>query len=64
MVVKLKDIADATGKSITTVSRALNYYDDVSEETKKLVNRVAKELGIPPIHGHSVFRNSIQKQLV
>ncbi len=58
MVVKLKDIADATGKSITTVSRALNDYDDVSEETKKLVNRVAKELGYTP----NTWAQRLQKQ--
>ncbi|MCX7671475.1 MAG: LacI family DNA-binding transcriptional regulator, partial [Anaerolineae bacterium] len=37
-----------TGKSITTVSRALAGYDDVSPETKALVRRVADELGYTP----------------
>ncbi len=58
MVVKLKDIADATGKSITTVSRALNDYDDVSEETKALVNKIAKELGYSP----NTWAQRLQKQ--
>lgn len=58
MVVKLKDIADATGKSITTVSRALNNYDDVSEDTKALVNKVAKELGYSP----NTWAQRLQKQ--
>jgi len=44
----LKDIAQRTGKSITTVSRALNDYDDVSPKTKALVHRVAEELGYTP----------------
>ena len=44
----LKDIAQRTGKSITTVSRALNDYDDVSPKTKTLVHRVAEELGYTP----------------
>lgn len=48
MVVTLKDIARETGKSITTVSRALNDYGDVSAETKALVLRVANELGYTP----------------
>lgn len=48
MVVTLKDIARETGKSVTTVSRALNGYDDVSLETKTLVLRVAGELGYTP----------------
>ena len=58
MVVKLKDIADTTGKSITTVSRALNDYDDVSEETKVLVRKVAKELGYSP----NTWAQRLQKQ--
>jgi len=48
MSATLKDIAQRTGKSITTVSRALNDYDDVSPETKVLVRRVAAELGYTP----------------
>jgi LacI family transcriptional regulator len=46
--VTLKDIARAVGKSVTTVSSALNDYDDVSEETKELVRRVAREMGYTP----------------
>ncbi len=48
MPVTLKDIARAVGKSVTTVSSALNDYDDVSEETKQLVRRVAREMGYTP----------------
>lgn len=48
MPVTLKDIARATGKSVTTVSSALNDYDDVSQETKDLVRRVAREMGYTP----------------
>lgn len=44
----LREIARRTGKSITTVSRALADYDDVSLETKALVRRVADELGYTP----------------
>jgi len=58
MVVTLKDISKATGKSITTVSRALNDYDDVSAETKALVARVAKELGYTP----NTWAQRLQKQ--
>jgi len=46
--VTLKDIARATGKSVTTVSSALNDYDDVSQETKELIRRVAREMGYTP----------------
>lgn len=48
MSVTLKEIARRTGKSITTVSRALADYDDVSPETKALVRKVAEELGYTP----------------
>jgi LacI family transcriptional regulator len=46
--VTLRDIAKATGFSITTVSRALNDYNDVSPSTKELVRRTAKEMGYSP----------------
>lgn len=46
--VTLREISRRTGKSITTVSRALADYDDVSPETKALVRRVAGELGYTP----------------
>ncbi|RLD07032.1 MAG: LacI family transcriptional regulator [Chloroflexi bacterium] len=58
MVVTLKDIAKETGKSITTVSRALNDYGDVSVATKELVHRVAGELGYTP----NIFAQRLQKQ--
>lgn len=48
MTATLKEIARRTGKSITTVSRALADYDDVSPETKALVRRTAAELGYTP----------------
>jgi LacI family transcriptional regulator len=46
--VTLKDIAKRVGFSVTTVSRALNDYDDVSEETKRLIRQVAQEMGYYP----------------
>jgi len=58
MAVTIKDIAKATGKSITTVSRALNDYDDVSHETKLLVQRVAAEKGYTP----NLWAQRLQKQ--
>jgi LacI family transcriptional regulator len=47
-MVTLKDIAKKVGRSVTTVSRALHDYDDVSSETKILVRQVAEELGYTP----------------
>lgn len=46
--VTLKDIAEAVGKSVAAVSRALNNYDDISEETREQVKRVAREMGYTP----------------
>lgn len=44
-MVKLKDIAQAAGVSVTQVSRALNNHSDVSEDTKRKVKEIAKEMG-------------------
>ena len=54
----LKDIAQTVGKSITTVSRALNGYDDVNPETKKLIEAVAKDMGYKP----NIAAQRLQKQ--
>ncbi|MBN2048124.1 MAG: LacI family DNA-binding transcriptional regulator [Anaerolineaceae bacterium] len=48
MPVTLRDIARAVDKSITTVSRALNGYDDVSEETRDLILSTAEQMGYFP----------------
>ncbi len=47
-MVSLKDIAKACNVSPATVSKALNGQSDVSEETKALVNNVAKSMGYFP----------------
>ncbi len=44
----IKDIARIAGISVTTVSRALNHYSDVSAKTKKRVFDIAKEIGYVP----------------
>lgn len=48
MSVTIKDIAKAAGVSITTVSRALNGYSDVSEETRRKIFRIAEDMGYSP----------------
>jgi len=58
MSVTLKDIARKVGYSVTTVSRALNDYGDVSEETKQLIKRVAQEMGYHP----HVIAQSLQRR--
>lgn len=46
--VTLKDIAEAVGKSVAAVSRALNNHDDISQETREHIKRVAREMGYAP----------------
>ncbi len=56
--VTLKMIAKRVGKSVTTVSRALAGYDDVSEATRAQVRQVALELGYEP----NIIAQHLQKQ--
>ena len=58
MPVTIKDIAKKVGKSVTTVSRALHDYNDVSLETKALVRQTAVEMGYFP----SSYAQRLQKQ--
>ncbi|UOY91780.1 LacI family transcriptional regulator [Ectobacillus sp. JY-23] len=44
----IKDIAKVAGVSVTTVSRALNGYSDVSEKTRQKIMAVSKELNYSP----------------
>lgn len=48
MKARLKDIADATGFSVNTVSHALRDKPDISPATKALIRRVAEELHYIP----------------
>jgi LacI family transcriptional regulator len=48
MAVTLKDIARHTGFSITTISRALAGYSDVSEATRLYIRDTADKLGYQP----------------
>lgn len=56
MKVTIKEVAKQTGFSITTVSRALNGYSDVSEATREKIISVVKELNYQP--------NRVAQQLV
>ena len=47
-MVTIKDISKKCGVSPATVSKALNGYDDISEETVKLVRQTASELNYTP----------------
>ena len=50
MSVTLRDVAKKAGLSIATVSRVLNGYDQVSEETRRKVQSAVEELGYEPPH--------------
>ncbi|MFD2613301.1 LacI family DNA-binding transcriptional regulator [Paenibacillus gansuensis] len=47
-MITIKDIAKSAGVSITTVSRALNGYDDVNENTRRKIKEIADQLGYSP----------------
>ena len=54
MAVKIKDISEQLGLSVSTVSKALNGYSDISEKTRALVLEASEELGY---HPNTVARN-------
>lgn len=58
MSATLKEIAQRVGRSVTTVSRALAGYTDVSEATREQVKRVALELGYEP----NIIAQQLQKR--
>lgn len=47
-MVSIRDVAKRAGVAISTVSKVLNDYPNVSEETKKKVNEAVKELNFVP----------------
>lgn len=44
----IKDVAERAGVSVTTVSRALNGYSDVREDTRKKIKEIAETLNYRP----------------
>lgn len=44
----IKDLAKAAGVSVTTVSRALNGYSDVSEDTRRKIKEIAERMDYRP----------------
>lgn len=54
----LKDVAKRSGFSLTTVSRALNDYEDVNENTKEIIRKAARELKYAPnMYARSLVQN-------
>lgn len=58
-MITLKDIAKETGFSVTTVSRALNNYPDVSQKTKKIIQDKANMLNYTP---NIIAQNLVMKK--
>ncbi len=57
--VTIKTIADALGLSMSGVSKALNDYPDINEETKKMVIEKAIELGYTPnLNARNLAKNT------
>ncbi len=52
-VVTIRDVSAKCGLSISTVSKALNNYADVSLETRELVRRTSREIGY---HANAIAR--------
>lgn len=48
MAVTIRDVSERCGLSVSTVSKALNNYKDISEETRKRVLKTAREIGYHP----------------
>ncbi len=55
----IKDIAKRVGVSVTTVSRALNGYDDVNQNTRKKIIEAAEKLNYTP---NAVARTLVTKK--
>ena len=55
-MVSIKDVAKHAGVAISTVSKVLNHYPNVSEETKRKVNDAIEELD-------DIFYENIHKKL-
>ena len=47
-MVSMKEIAKKCNVSVATVSKALNGYSDIGEETKNYILRTASEMGYLP----------------
>ena len=47
-MVSIKDVAKQAGVAISTVSKVLNHYPNVSEKTREKVNRAVEELNFVP----------------
>ncbi|MDF2700136.1 MAG: LacI family transcriptional regulator [Haloplasmataceae bacterium] len=57
-MITLNDLSKKTGFSVTTISKALNNYSDISDKTKKLILETAETMGyIPNASARSLVTN-------
>jgi LacI family transcriptional regulator len=56
MTITIRDLAEKLNLSITTVSRALDGYSDVAEETRQRVIEAAREMGYVPSYAARQLR--------
>ena len=63
MKITIKDIAKALEISTTTVSKAMNDYSDISNETKKKVKEYAEKIGYEP-NIHASFLRTKKTKLI
>lgn len=59
----LSDIANKTGYSVATISKALNGYDDISVKTKKEIINVAEKLNYYPDYRKKNLKKSDKKSI-
>lgn len=63
MTASIRDVAEKANVSVSTVSRALNGYTDVNEETRKRIEKIAKELGYTPNQSAKNLSSKTQKNM-
>lgn len=63
MRVTISDVSEALGVTKSTVSRALNDYSDISENTRLRVRRMAEKMGYRPLSHAQAIRTGRSKSL-
>lgn len=63
-IVTIKDIAKLSGYGVSTVSRALNGHPDVSEETKKKINKIVKKYNYVPNANARQLKQNVSKNIL
>ena len=59
-MVSMKDIAKQCNVSVASVSKALNGYSDINEETRQLILKTASEMGYLPNSSARALKDQTQ----